>query len=93
MVDLGVAEGEQGIREPDLVHDFQDRRVEGIAAELPIEISVPFKQRHGDAVTRQEQRQHRPRRPTADDATGGLFNVIVHRSGAQIWFSVNVDHG
>src|SRR5712692_6357280 len=70
-----MAELMQTIGETDLVEDFQNGRVERVAAKLAVEILVGFEQRNRNPLARQEQRQYHPARPASDHAASGLVDV------------------
>ncbi len=66
---LGVAQPEQPVRQAQLLHHLHDRGIDGVAPKLAVEVLACLEQRHRDAPARQEEPQHDPRRPAADDAT------------------------
>lgn len=77
--DPGVRDGlEQALGQTDLVQDGHDRRVNGVAAEIAIEIGVGLQQRRGNALPGQQQGQEHARRPAAGDTTGGLVDILNH---------------
>ena len=85
---LGVGNFVELVSQSDLVEDFHHRGMNGVAAELAVEILVHFEQRHRDAAAREEQRQHGAARPSAHDAARGLLD------GADFfdsWFRENGD--
>src|ERR1700751_212963 len=63
-------------RQSDLVEDFEDRRMERIAAELAAEILVRFEHCDFDASTRQQQPKHHAAGAAAHDATVRLLRRI-----------------
>src|SRR5262249_33946832 len=67
---FGMAELMEAIGEADLVEDFQNGRVEGVATELAVEGLVGLTQRDRGSLACQEQSEDQPARPAADHATG-----------------------
>jgi hypothetical protein len=66
-----VLEPVQLLGHPDAVEHLQDRRMDGVAAEVPREIGVPLEQPHAHATPGEQQAQDHARRPAAhDDAAG-----------------------
>ena len=52
--------------------------MDGVAAEVPEEVGVLLENQHVDAGARQEQAEHHPGRPAADDAA----RSAAHAHGA-----------
>jgi len=67
-----VRELEESVDKSQLVHQFEGRRMEGVAPEITVEVVVGLKQHDIDSLPRQEERQDCARRPAADDAAAGL---------------------
>src|SRR5215216_6948179 len=53
---LRMAQLQQPLGETQLVHDLHDRRMDGVATELAVEVQVRLEQRDVDAISRQQQR-------------------------------------
>src|SRR5215216_555175 len=53
---LRMAQLQQPLGEAQLIHDLHDRRVDGVATELAVEVQVRLEQRDVDAISRQQQR-------------------------------------
>src|SRR5262249_45090590 len=52
----------------ELVHQLQRRGMDGVAAEIAEEVGVLLEHDDVDAGARQQEAEHEPARPTADDA-------------------------
>ena len=76
----GVRQLEQVARQPDPIEDFEGGGVDGVAAEVAVEVVVVFQQRDIDALAGQEQRQEHAAGPAADDAAAGARGEIGHGS-------------
>ena len=72
---LAVRRLQQAVGQTELIENFQGRGVNGVAAEVAVEVVVGFQQGDGDAPARQQQRQHHAGRAAAHDAAGGALNV------------------
>ena len=59
-----------GLRERDLVEDFERSGMNGVAAKVAVEVAMRLEQCHADARPRQEQRQRDARGTRTDDAAG-----------------------
>ena len=73
---LSVRQLQETVSQPNFVHDFHDRGVEGVAAKVAVEVLVHFEQGNGDALTRQQQREHCSGGPAADNDTSGFVRVL-----------------
>ncbi len=76
-VDLVVAKLMEGLGQSDLVEDFQNGRMHGVAPELTVKILVCLKQRDRHAPPRQQKGQHHAAGPSAYNATGGLLGFFA----------------
>ena len=56
--------------ETEFVQEAQGRGVDGVAPEVAQEVPVFLQDRHLDAGSGEQEPQHHPRRPPADDAAG-----------------------
>ena len=65
---------EQAVGQAHLPQQVEHRRLQGVAAEVPVEVAVGLEQRDGDALPGQQQGQHRAGRPAADDAAVGALD-------------------
>jgi hypothetical protein len=65
----------QGGGETDLVEDFERGGVNGVAAELAVEVPVHFQKRYGNSATREEQSEYRASGPGADDTAARGLDV------------------
>jgi hypothetical protein len=65
----------QGLGEADLVKNFKRGWVNGVAAELAVEVFVHFEKRYGNSATREEQSEYRPSGPAANDTAAGGLDV------------------
>jgi hypothetical protein len=70
-----MRELEDAIEQTELVEHLQRRRNHAIAAELAAEVGVPFEQRDGHALPGEQQAEHDPGRPAADDAAGRVLET------------------
>jgi hypothetical protein len=68
-----MGELEDAIEQTKLVEHLQRRRNDAIAAELAAEVSVPFQERDRDALAREQQGEHDPGRPAADNTAGRVL--------------------
>ena len=75
----GAAAARNVVEQAQLVHHFQRRRMDRVAAEVAQEIGVLFQHDDVDAGAGQQKPEHHPGRTAADDATAGLHGF--HRSG------------
>ena len=78
-MDFRVADGEKLVEEAELVHQFERRRVNSVAAEIAEEVDVLLKDRDVDSGAREEEAKHHSGGPTADDATSGLLDRDIGR--------------
>jgi hypothetical protein len=62
---------EKIVEQSELAHQFQGRRVDGVAAEVAQEVGVFFQYHHVDASSRQQEPEHQSARAAADDAAPG----------------------
>src|SRR5215469_1898893 len=75
--DFAVRNLEQFVREPDLVEDFQDGRVNSVTTELAVEIFVHFEESHGNAAARKEKSKHGAGGSTTDDTTRSFLDITT----------------
>ncbi len=69
---LLVRQLEELVEQAELAHHVEGRGMDGVAAEIAQEVGVLLEHDHVDAGARQQEAEHEPARPTADDAaTGG----------------------
>ena len=69
---LVVRTRQEGVKQPQVGHDLQGRRMDGVAPEVAQEVGVLLEHRHVDAGTHEQQREHQPGRAAADDAAAGV---------------------
>jgi hypothetical protein len=72
-VPLDVWQAVQPLGQANLVQQFQDHRMQGVAPKLAVEVLVGFQECHGDAFPLQQQRQNHPAGTAADNATRRPF--------------------
>jgi len=83
-IELLVRQHEKLVEQTKLVHQFQRRRMDGIAAEVAKEIGVLLQHHDIDAGAREKKAKHHPGRPAAGDAALGRNRRIRHHgSGRQ----------
>ena len=75
-----MGKGEEFVEKAELLEELKRGRVDGIATEVAEEVGVLFKNRYGDACTREEQTEHDARGTAADDAAGR-----THRRDCSKW--------
>lgn len=68
-----MIEPENAVRQANLLQDLHSRGMNGVTAKIAREVQVFFQQRHLNTLACQQQSQHHARRPSANDAAGGLF--------------------
>ena len=68
-LDLLVRQLEEFVEQAELVHQFERRRVHGVAAEIAKEIGMLFQHHDIDAGARQKKAEHHPGRPAAGDGS------------------------
>ena len=71
-VRLLVGEGQEIGEEAELVHQFEGRGVDGVAAEIAEEVGVLLEHDDIDPGAGEEKAEHHPRRSAAGDAAGRL---------------------
>ena len=64
---LLVRQLEELVQQAELVHHFERRGMDGVAAEVAQEIRVLLQHDHVDAGARQQEAEHHPGRPAAGD--------------------------
>ena len=79
-LDARMRQLEELVEQAELVHQFQRRGMDGVAAEIAQEIGVLFQHRDGDAGARQQEAEHHPGRSAAGDAAGGFDRRRSHRT-------------
>ncbi|MNC88489.1 hypothetical protein D3C83_43060 [compost metagenome] len=72
-----MRELEKRFERSELVHHFERRRMDGIAAEIPQEILMLFKHDNGDPGAGQQQPEHHPCGTTANNAAGCFDPVHI----------------
>jgi hypothetical protein len=65
--DLAVRQLEEPVRQAQLVQQLERGRMDGVAAEIAVEVAVRLQQGDGHAATCQQEGQHDPRRPAANN--------------------------
>jgi hypothetical protein len=68
-----MGELEDAAEQAKLIEHLQGRRHDAIAAELAAEVGVTFEQRDGHALSCEQQGEHDPGRPAADNAAGRVL--------------------
>ncbi len=69
--DFLVRQLQKLVEQPELVHQFERRGMNGVAAKVAEEIRVLFQNDNVDAGARQQKSQHDAGRPAAGNAAGG----------------------
>ncbi len=67
-----MREFEEGLEEAELVHDAEGGGVDGVAAEVAVEVAVLFADDDVDALAGEEEGEDDAGGASADDADGGL---------------------
>jgi hypothetical protein len=67
--DILMRDGEKCIEQAQLVHQFERRGVDGVAAKIAKEVGMLLEYDDIDARAREQEAQHHAGRPTAGDAT------------------------
>jgi uncharacterized protein with von Willebrand factor type A (vWA) domain len=62
---------EELVQQAEFVHDFESRRVDGVAAKVAQEIRVLLEHDDIDAGAREQEAEHHPGRPAAGNAASG----------------------
>ena len=70
-LDLLVRQLEELLEQPELVHQFERRGMDGVAAKVAQEIRVLLEHDDIDAGARQQEAEHHPGRPAAGNAASG----------------------
>ncbi len=70
---------EQAVRQAGLIQDLHGGRMNGVAAEFPIEGAVHFEQDDAHALTSHQQRDDDSGRPTANHAAGCLHAELLYQ--------------
>ena len=73
---LGMRQGEKGVEEPQLMHHFERRGVDRVAAEVAQKVAVLFHHRDIDPGARQEKPEHHPGRTAAGNGAGHAIGAI-----------------
>jgi hypothetical protein len=73
--DVGVRECEKAIEQAELVKELQRGGVDGVAAEVAVEVSVFFEDGDGDAGAGEKEAEHDSGWASADDAAGGVMGM------------------
>ena len=71
-LDARMRQLQKFIEQAELVHQFQRRGMNGVAAEIAQEVGVLFQHGDGDTGARQQEAEHHPGRSAAGDAAGGF---------------------
>src|SRR5262249_3310274 len=86
---LAVWQLQETVGEADFVENLQDGRVDGVAAEVAVEVLVHFQERDGDTATCEQQREHGTTRSASDNGTGAVLNVatafVGHLTKSCLW--------
>ena len=78
MVDLLMRQFQKIIEQTKLVHQFESRRMNGIAAKVAEKIGMLLQHDNIDAGARQQKAEHHPGRATAGDAALGGNRRVRH---------------
>ena len=78
-LDARMRQLQEFIEQAELVHQFERRGMDGVAAEIAQEVGVLFQHGDGDAGARQQKAEHHAGRSAAGDAAGG-FDRRSHRT-------------
>ncbi len=70
---------EEFVEQAELLHDFERREMDGVAAEIAKEVGVLFQHHHIDAGARQQKAEHHPGRSAAGDAAARFDRQLAHR--------------
>src|SRR5947209_885359 len=75
-----VRQLEEFIEQAELGHDLERRRMNGVAAKIAQEILVLLQHADIHAAAREQEAEHHPGGPAADDAATGIAHAPMRRS-------------
>ena len=81
--DFAVGPSEERVQQAEFVHHLHGGGMHGVAAEIAQEVGVLFQHDHIDAGAREQEAEHHPGRPAADDAAAGRgIGHVIRRPAA-----------
>ena len=72
------------VQKPKLAHELEGGGVDGVATKIAQEVGMLLQHHHVDAGAREQEAEHEPARPSADNAApGGQLSLCLDRAAAR----------